>query len=56
MRYWPELSQGLAKGQTNTETIRFGVACGAAAAILDGTNFRSKEMAEKLSEYVSITV
>lgn len=47
---------GLVKGQTNTETIRFGVACGAAAASLDGTNLGSKEMVEKLSEYVSITV
>jgi len=46
---------GFANGLTNYESLRYGVACGTAAANLDGTDFGSKEMVEGFCEQVKIT-
>jgi 1-phosphofructokinase family hexose kinase len=46
---------GFSDGLTGYKTLRFGVACGTAAASLYGTDFGSREMVKRISEQVSIT-
>ncbi len=46
---------GFTDAMNNSESLRYGVACGTAAASLDGTDFGSKEMVKRISEQVSIT-
>ena len=47
---------GIAEGLDSSESLRYGVACGTAAASLGGTDFGSKEIVKTISEKVVITV
>ena len=49
------ITAGMAKELTNAEILRLGVACGTAAASLDGTSFGSIETIESFSEKVTIS-
>lgn len=46
---------GLNNGWSNPDSLRFGIACGTAAASLEGTNFGSAEIVENYSKQVIIS-